>query len=132
MKFLLLDKSEAGNMALALLIRSCLDPPLDGEAVFCGYGPEDVFKAVLPKDAAAAFITIGGIEDLEAAKQFSRLYEDIPLVAVSSGEDYSAEASRLGARYYIKRPMLETEIREALRRCAIRSAAEDGCSVTQP
>lgn len=115
MKFLLLGKSKADNEALAFMIRSCLDPPLN--ATFYVYEPSAVFETDLPKDAAAAFIGIDSINEVEAAKQFARVYGEIPLVAVSGSGDYSIEAYRFGARYYIKRPLHEPEISEALRRC---------------
>jgi len=107
---------ESARKVLETLIESCLAK--DGEqADVVNHAPEDVFRLPLPRDTAAAFITINSVTDVEAARQFARLYETTPFVVISDNGDYAVEAFRLNARHYIIRPVGEVGIREAVSRC---------------
>ena len=121
MTVLVLDSAEMERRTLAALIENRLAKE-GSRAGVVRRAPEDVFRRLLPGDMAAAFITVNSMADVEAARQFAKLYETTPFVVVSDSGDWAVEAFRLNARYYITRPVHEAGVREAISRC--RAAAD--------
>ena len=116
MTVLVLDSAELERRTLAALIGSRLAK----EGTHAGIvrrAPEDVFRRLLPRDTVAAFITVNSMADVEAARQFSKLYAATPFVVISDSGDWAVEAFRLNARHYITRPVGEAGVREAISRC---------------
>lgn len=113
MKVLILEPALSERAALSNVICACL--PLAPR--FAYHAPEDVFRSKLSPDADIAFITVNSMVDVEAARQFRRLYGAVPLIVVSDSTEYAVESFRFPAKGYVKRPASRESILKAL--CAV-------------
>lgn len=116
MKIIVLDSDPERREALAATISENLPP---GAALHL-HPPHTVFEEALPRDFFAAFIAVDGAAELEAVRQYRRLYPNVPVVFVCETEQFAMRAHAHGALDYLMRPMVRENIREALRRCEMK------------
>ena len=113
MKILILDPSEHRRAELLSLLEAALLQAAMDTRFVC-HRPGEIFTLPLPPDTDLAFMTVNCMSDVEAARQFKRLYRGVPLVVVSDSGEYAVESYTLPAASYITRPLRRTAVASAL------------------
>ena len=75
------------------------------KAAFFSLRTQEVFRQTIPKDVDLAFIVVNSMADMEAARQFHRLYNNIPFWVVSDSKEYAVESFRFPAKGYLISPI---------------------------
>ena len=114
---LLFEPSEECRDALTLSLRVHLDSMKIQDVEFMYFNPDDVFTKPMPEEALAVFFSLSCMNDVETARHFNKLREEIPLVMVSDTDEFVLETNSTGAVFYLVRPIDEGFLYMALDRC---------------
>ena len=104
MNILILEQSDVRCEQLVSVLEQYLSEA-GQEATFFRLRTQEVFRKTIHKDVDLAFIVVNSMADMEAARQFHRLYNDIPFWVVSDSKEYAVESFRFPAKGYLIRPI---------------------------
>lgn len=116
MSILILDRDMTRREFLADAIRVLLEQ----DTAFDYMEQHDVFQQPPVRRPDAAFLWIGGMPDLEAARQLIRILPKLPVVLVSSSGEYAVESYYIGVCYYLAYPVDDAALSQALERCGLK------------
>lgn len=116
MRMLFLDRDKQRRDALSARVCETLQGP---SLTTCAMTQSDVFESPPGGDCLAVFIWVGGILDMEAARQLSRAAPEVPVVIYSDSEDYGLESYNVNACYYLMYPIGDEALVNALTRCGL-------------
>lgn len=95
-------------------IRGCLGE--NSPFILRQYGMDEPKYNPVPPDTAAAFVIVDDARALESLRKAADWGERLPLVIVSNHPQYALEGIRLQVKHYLLFPLVEEDMREALRR----------------